>query len=72
MQENKHIPSFCSNEIVKVLIPKYEADLYNPHIGKSFKDCYDLATLEPTSEWLDIYQKIKAELIEMGVPLAYQ
>ncbi len=61
-----------ANEIVKVLIPKYEADLYNPHIGKSFKDCYDLAALEPTSEWFDIYQRIKKELIEMGVPLACQ
>jgi methylamine--corrinoid protein Co-methyltransferase len=61
-----------ANEIVKVLIPKYEADLYNPHIGKSFKDCYDLKTLEPTMEWLDIYLKVKKELIEMGVPLVYQ
>lgn len=40
------------NEIVKILIPKYEADLYDPHIAKSFKDCYNLHTLEPTNEWL--------------------
>jgi len=60
-----------ANEMVKVLIPKYEADLYNPHIGKSFKDCYDLTTLEPTQEWLDIYLKVKRELIELGVPLEY-
>ena len=53
------------------LIPKYEPDLYNPHIGKSFKECYDLATLEPTPEWLDIYLRVKKELIEMGVPLQY-
>ncbi|MDP2931133.1 MAG: monomethylamine:corrinoid methyltransferase [Chloroflexota bacterium] len=58
-----------ANEIAKVLIPKYEADLYNPHIGKSFKDCYDLKTLEPTKEWLDIYLKIKKELIDLGVHL---
>ena len=58
-----------ANEIAKVLIPKYEADLYTPPIGKSFKDCYDLSTLEPTREWLDIYHKVKSELIELGVPL---
>ena len=60
-----------ANEIVKVLIPKYEADLYDPHIGKSFKDCYDLTTLEPMPEWLGIYKKVKKELIELGVPLQY-
>ena len=58
-----------ANEIVKVLIPKYEADLYNPHIGKSFKDCYDLKTLEPTDEWRNIYLNVKKELKDLGVPL---
>ncbi len=60
-----------ANDIVKVLIPKYESDLYSPHIGKSFKDCYNLSTLQPTDEWLDIYIKVKGELIELGVPLPY-
>ena len=60
-----------ANDIVKVLIPKYESDLYNPHIGKSFKDCYNLSTLQPTDEWLNIYLKIKGELIELGIPLLY-
>ncbi|MFC1956218.1 monomethylamine:corrinoid methyltransferase [Chloroflexota bacterium] len=59
------------NEIVKALIPKYEGDLYHPHIGKSFPECYDLETLKPTQEWLDIYLKVKKELIELGIPLAY-
>lgn len=60
-----------ANDIVKVLIPKYESDLYNPHIGKSFKDCYNLVTLQPTDEWLKIYLKVKGELIELGVPLSH-
>ncbi len=59
-----------ANEIVKVLIPKYEDKLMNPDKGQSFRECYDLKTLEPTKEWLDIYLKIKNELIELGVPLS--
>ncbi len=57
------------NEIVKVLIPKYESMLYDPPIGKSFRECYDLKTLKPTKECLDLYLKVKKELIELGVPL---
>jgi methylamine--corrinoid protein Co-methyltransferase len=58
------------NEIVKKLIPTYENILRSPHIGKSFQECYDLKTLDPTPEWRDLYLKVKKELIELGVPLA--
>lgn len=57
------------NEIVKVIIPKYESMLRNPPRGKSFRDIYDLEKLEPTPECFDIYCKVKRELIELGVPL---
>jgi len=60
-----------ANEIAKVLIPKYETMLWNPPIGKSFRDCYDINKLQPTQEWLDIYLRVKRELIELGVPLEY-
>ena len=57
------------NEIVKVLIPKYENMLRNPPQGKSFRELYDLETLQPKKEYLDLYLKVKRELIELGVPL---
>jgi methylamine--corrinoid protein Co-methyltransferase len=60
-----------ANELAKVLIPKYESMLWNPPKGKSFRDCYDIKALKPIQEWLDIYLKVKKELIELGVPLAY-
>jgi methylamine--corrinoid protein Co-methyltransferase len=60
-----------ANEVAKMLIPKYESMLWHPPIGKSFRDCYDIKTLTPTQEWLDIYLKVKRELIELGVPLEY-
>ena len=57
------------NEIAKVLIPNYESMLWNPPKGKNFRECYDLKTLKPMKEHLDLYLKIKKELIELGVPL---
>ena len=59
------------NDIVKVVIPKYEDRLKNPPVGKSARECYDLKALKPTQEWLDMYLKVKRELIELGVPLEY-
>lgn len=58
-----------ANEIVKMLLPKYESRLYDPPKGKSVRECYDLKTLKPMQEWLDIYLKVKKELIELGIPL---
>ncbi|MFC1955152.1 monomethylamine:corrinoid methyltransferase [Chloroflexota bacterium] len=58
-----------ANEIVKVLIPKYENNLRTPPKGKSFRELYNLDTLKPNKEYLDLYLKIKKELIDLGVPL---
>jgi methylamine--corrinoid protein Co-methyltransferase len=57
------------NEIVKQLLPLYEADIKTPDVGKSFQECYDLKTLQPTEEWEGIYRKVKGEVIELGIPL---
>ena len=60
-----------ANDIVKVLMPKYEDKLKSPDKGKSCHECYDLKALKPTQEWLDIYLKVKKELIALGIPLEY-
>jgi methylamine--corrinoid protein Co-methyltransferase len=58
-----------ANEIAKVFIPRYEAKLAAPPDGKSFTECFDLKTLKPTKEWREIYDKVKKELVDFGVPL---
>ena len=52
-----------ANEIAKALTPKFENLLWDPPIGKKFQDCYDLKTLKPVPEWVDIYTRVKRELI---------
>lgn len=56
-----------ANEIVKEIIPKYEKILGNPPIGKSFTECTNIKTLQPTREWLDIYEGVWKELEDFGL-----
>jgi methylamine--corrinoid protein Co-methyltransferase len=58
-----------ANEIVKAVLAKYEDRIRtkNPPLGKKFQDCNDLKTLKPTKEYLDLYDKIKKELEDLGL-----
>jgi methylamine--corrinoid protein Co-methyltransferase len=58
-----------ANEIIKKILPKYEEKLKEPPKGKSFIECFDIRTLEPNKEWLEIYYKIRKEAIDLGIPL---
>ncbi len=57
------------NEIAQKFIPRYEAVLAAPPDGGRFQDLYDLTTLEPIPEWEAMYDGVKAEAIEAGIPL---
>lgn len=58
-----------ANEIVKTFIPKYEGNLKSPPKGKPFQDCYDVKKIQPTSEWIAIYDDVRKNLMDLGVPL---
>lgn len=57
------------NEVVKALLPKYEDSIKEPDLGVPFQKAYNMETLEPTPEWEAAYRKVKAECIELGIPL---
>lgn len=63
------LPPQQANEIVKELLPRYEETLQKPDLGRSFRQLYDLETLTPIPEWEVMYQKVKREVISLGVPL---
>jgi hypothetical protein len=58
------------NEIARTLIPRYEDQLFRPPIGHSIRECYDLDRMEPKEDWLALHARVKAELVDMGVPFA--
>ena len=57
------------NEMVKSLLPRYEKCIKDPDVGKPLQLAYDIDTMTPSQEWLDIYHRVKAEAIGMGVPM---
>jgi len=55
------------NEIVKKILAKYEDNIPNAPKGKTYEQCWDMKTKQPIREYKQLYQKIKAELAELGV-----
>ena len=55
------------NEIVKWLLAKYEEDIPQAPEGEKYQECWDIQSKEPKPEYLELYQKIKQELVEHGI-----
>ena len=58
-----------ANEIVGELIPKYVDRQASKPIGKPFDQVYDLTSIQPTSEWNELYEEVCEELVNFGLNL---
>jgi methylamine--corrinoid protein Co-methyltransferase len=58
-----------ANDIANRFIPRYEADLRQPPNGWRFQECYDVERLTPIPEWQAMYDDVRAEAIQAGLPL---
>jgi methylamine--corrinoid protein Co-methyltransferase len=58
-----------ANRVVNALLPRYEKDLATAPVGKSYTECFDLATGRPTDEHLTSVEKVKKELSKAGMLL---
>jgi methylamine---corrinoid protein Co-methyltransferase len=56
-----------ANELVLECLQHYEHTLANPNLGKPFPELYNLHTLEPGQEWLDVYHQVSHELTQIGL-----
>ncbi|MHA2225253.1 MAG: monomethylamine:corrinoid methyltransferase [Candidatus Hodarchaeales archaeon] len=56
-----------ANQLVKQLVTKFESNLEKPPLGFRFQDCYDLKTVTPTEEHVNIYNQVKNELQDLGL-----
>ncbi len=57
------------NAILKTLIGSYEPSFSHAPSGKRFQDCYDLKTLTPTDEHIEVYDNAAIVLSEIGIDL---
>ncbi len=58
-----------ADRMVKALTEKYMPEYESHPIGKTFDKVYDLTTIKPLPEWQEMYEEVKAEVRELGVPL---
>lgn len=60
-----------SNELCRTVYRKFEPNLKNPPRGKKFQECYNVRSIDPSEEYLEIFRSVKKELEEIGVPFKY-
>jgi methylamine--corrinoid protein Co-methyltransferase len=56
-----------ANEIVSKILGEYESSIPQAPQGKRFDECYDLKTVRPTQEYLDVYDRVKEQLTKFGL-----
>ena len=49
------------------LVSRFKDDLDKRPIGKHFSDVYDIVTIHPKPERLELYEDVKGELREIGL-----
>ncbi len=59
-----------ANEIVKQILAQYKDQMGEAPIGQRFDECYDLETLQPTQEYLELYERVKEKLNGFGLDYA--
>ena len=60
-----------ANEITLRLLARYEDQIADAPMGKPFQECYDVRTSRPMPWYLEMYEKIKAEVAAMGIEFRY-
>jgi len=58
-----------AEEIVQSALENYRDDLDKRPYGKPFPEVYDLKTVQPTKEWLSMYDEVKEEALSWELPL---
>jgi methylamine--corrinoid protein Co-methyltransferase len=58
-----------ANEVAIRLLKKYEPLLSEKPVGKPFEEVYYLDTIRPREDWQGMYEEVKIELIDLGVPI---
>jgi len=56
-----------ANQVVNVLLNKYEADIDKAPAGKTYQECFDMKTRKPSADYVALVEEIKEELKGMGI-----
>jgi len=56
-----------ANIIIECILKRYEGSRSRSAIGKTFRECYDLNSLQPTDEYLAVYEDALSVLSTCGI-----
>lgn len=57
------------NKIIEKLVSAYEKNYTNAPAGKTFRECYDVLTVKPTAEYLQVYDNAVKTLRDAGLDI---
>ena len=60
-----------ADELVKTIVKKYVDRIPNPPMGRRYQECCDIKTGKPGKECLEVYEKVKKELSDLGLEFKY-
>jgi methylamine--corrinoid protein Co-methyltransferase len=55
------------NKVLDLLVSSYEKNYADAPQGKTFQECYDIATVTPTDEYVKVYDGARKKLEEFGL-----
>jgi hypothetical protein len=58
-----------ADRIAQLAYAKYEDQIDKKPYGKTFWEVYDVKTIQPKKEWLDMYEEVKQEAIGWGLQI---
>lgn len=59
------------NAVIEKLVSGYEKHYLDAPQGKTFQECYDVKTVKPTAEYLQVYDNALAQLREAGLDIKH-
>ena len=66
-----HLTRQDASELIPEIMKGYIDTLSNPNRGRPFNEVYDVETIQPTAEWLDMYYTVKEDLSKLGLKFEY-
>jgi methylamine--corrinoid protein Co-methyltransferase len=57
------------NDMIEILVRDYEKKFSHAPQGKRFQDCYDIKSVRPTREYLNVYSHVRERLSAIGLRL---
>jgi methylamine--corrinoid protein Co-methyltransferase len=66
-----HLTRHDASELIPAIMKGYIHTLSDPNRGHPFNEVYDVETIRPTAEWLDMYYTVKEDLSKLGLKFEY-